>query len=82
MGCQGAPRALLFIVTADFEKRLNLHPADMDHLFTTTDVAVRALDHGLQFGLLARGESSMERPVYFCGPPAAQRTFTDRADSV
>jgi hypothetical protein len=36
MGRQRVPRALLFIVTADFEKPLNLHPADMDHFFTTT----------------------------------------------
>jgi hypothetical protein len=55
MGGQRVPRALLFIITADFEKPLNLHPADMDHVFTTPGLAGRALDDGPQFGLLTQG---------------------------
>ena len=82
MGCQRAPRALLFIVTADFEKPLNLHPADMDQVFTTTMSPYVLSTMARNSDLLAPGESAMERPVYFCGPPAAQQTFTDRADSV
>ena len=56
MGCQRVPRALLFIVTADFEKPLNLHPGGYGSCLHDNDVAVRALDDGPQFGLLAPGE--------------------------
>ena len=81
MSCQRAPRVFLFDVAADFGKVLNLTGRHGSCLHDN-DVAVRVLDDSPQFGLLARGESAMERPVYFCGPPAAQQTFTDRADSV